>query len=113
MDKIRELELQAVQTRRDILNQGPRCGCRVHVAPALSCADILTALYFDVLKIDAADPQRRDRDRFVISKGHACPPCIRCCAEEVISRRNTCGAPNSSTASCRATRTCARRPAST
>ena len=32
MDKIRELELQAVQTRRDILNQGPRCGCRVHDA---------------------------------------------------------------------------------
>jgi transketolase len=73
MDNIKELELRAVQTRRDILNQGPRCGCRVHVAPALSCADIVTALYFDVMKIDPANPQWRDRDRFVISKGHACP----------------------------------------
>ena len=73
MDKIKELELLAVQTRRDILMQGPKCGCRVHVAPGLSCADIMTALYFDVLKIDPENPQWRERDRFVISKGHACP----------------------------------------
>lgn len=73
MDKIKELELQAVQVRRDILMQGPKCGARVHVAPGLSCADIMTALYFDVLKIDPKNPQWRERDRFVISKGHACP----------------------------------------
>ena len=73
MDKIKELELRAVQTRRDILNQGPKCGARVHVGPGLSCADILTALYFDVLNIRPEDPKWEGRDRFVISKGHACP----------------------------------------
>ena len=73
MDKIKDLKLKAIQTRRDILNQGPKCGARVHVAPGLSCADIMTALYFDVLKIDPANPKWRERDRFVISKGHACP----------------------------------------
>lgn len=73
MDRIKELELLAIQTRRDILNQGPRCGCRVHVAPGLSCADILTALYFDVLKVDPQNTDWEQRDRFVISKGHACP----------------------------------------
>ena len=73
MNKIKELKLQAIQTRRDILNQGPRCGCRVHVAPGLSCADIVTALYFDILNIRPDQPDWQERDRFVISKGHACP----------------------------------------
>jgi transketolase len=35
--------------------------------------DILVALYFDVLRHDPSDPNWADRDRFVLSKGHACP----------------------------------------
>jgi transketolase len=42
-----------------------------HVGSGLSCADILAVLYQDVLLIDPAQPDRPDRDRFIMSKGHA------------------------------------------
>ena len=42
-----------------------------HVGSALSCADILFALYFDFLKIDPKNPSWPERDRFILSKGHA------------------------------------------
>lgn len=42
-----------------------------HIASALSAADILAVLYTDVLHFDPRDPQKADRDRFVMSKGHA------------------------------------------
>ena len=41
-----------------------------HPGGDLSSADLLTALYFHVLRIDAANPKWPDRDRFVMSKGH-------------------------------------------
>jgi transketolase len=43
-----------------------------HVGSALSCADILAALYFHVLRIDPAAPRDERRDRFLLSKGHGC-----------------------------------------
>jgi transketolase len=43
-----------------------------HPGPALSVADILTVLYFDVMRIDPKNPGWEDRDRFILSKGHAC-----------------------------------------
>ncbi len=42
-----------------------------HIGAALSCADILAVLYRDVLRVDPAAPRRPDRDRFILSKGHA------------------------------------------
>jgi transketolase len=45
-----------------------------HPGPAFSSADIITALYFGgVLNVDTENPGWEDRDRFVLSKGHACP----------------------------------------
>lgn len=44
-----------------------------HPGGSLSCTDILTVLYFDTLKIDPQNPRWVDRDRFILSKGHACP----------------------------------------
>ena len=44
-----------------------------HPGPALSCADIVTTLYFDAMHIDPKHPQDKNRDRFILSKGHACP----------------------------------------
>lgn len=41
-----------------------------HFGGALSAADILAALYFDIMKIDPKDPCWPDRDRFILSKGH-------------------------------------------
>jgi transketolase len=42
-----------------------------HLGSSLSCVDILTALYWSVLKIDPRRPDDPDRDRFILSKGHA------------------------------------------
>lgn len=44
-----------------------------HPGGALSAADIFTYLYFEELNIDPADPNKADRDRFVLSKGHGAP----------------------------------------
>lgn len=42
-----------------------------HIGAAFSCVDILTVLYFKILKIDPSDPWHPNRDRFILSKGHA------------------------------------------
>ena len=44
-----------------------------HIGGSLSAADFVTALYFDLMNIDPANPKWDDRDRFVLSKGHVCP----------------------------------------
>lgn len=41
-----------------------------HIGGDLSCLNVMTALYFDVMNIDPANPKMEDRDRFVLSKGH-------------------------------------------
>jgi len=51
-----------------------------HPGGALSAADIVTALYFDTLRLDPAHPRWPDRDRFLLSKGHACPVLYTCLA---------------------------------
>ena len=42
-----------------------------HIGAIFSCADILAGLYAGILHVDPADPRSPDRDRFVLSKGHA------------------------------------------
>ena len=44
-----------------------------HPGGSLGAADILTYLYFEEMGVDPADPAKPDRDRFVLSKGHAAP----------------------------------------
>ena len=44
-----------------------------HPGGSLSCADLMTYLYFEEMNIDPKDPQKADRDRFVLSKGHCAP----------------------------------------
>lgn len=51
-----------------------------HPGGALSAADLMTALYFDILKIDPKNPHWPDRDRLILSKGHACPVWYSCLA---------------------------------
>lgn len=68
---IDELTVRARQVRRLVLETTHRAGMG-HTGGSLSEADILTALYFRVMQnIDPADPARPDRDRFILSKGHA------------------------------------------
>jgi transketolase len=52
-----------------------------HPGGSLSAADILTALYFSVMQLDPADPSWPERDRFVLSKGHAAPALYAVLAE--------------------------------
>ena len=44
-----------------------------HPGPALSIGDIVTALYFEIMRLRPEEPDWPDRDRLVLSKGHACP----------------------------------------
>ncbi len=70
---IAELEAKARRIRRLVLDTTHRAAMG-HTGGSLSEADILAALYFRVLKnIDPAVPDRPDRDRFILSKGHATP----------------------------------------
>ena len=51
-----------------------------HPGGSLSAADIVTALYFDVARIKPDEPRWPDRDRILLSKGHACPVIYTCLA---------------------------------
>lgn len=52
-----------------------------HPGGSLSIADVLTYLYFEGMNIDPKDPQKADRDRLVLSKGHAAPALYSVLAE--------------------------------
>ena len=73
MDKkeILRLEHTALNIRRDILRL-IRAGEAGHAGGALSSVEILTALYFNLLRIDPGNPGWPQRDRFVLSAGHKC-----------------------------------------
>jgi transketolase len=68
---IADLERTAKEIRRDILEMGLRAG-GCHLAPALSCADLVTALYFRIMRITPHNPKDDVRDRFLLSAGHKC-----------------------------------------
>jgi transketolase len=62
----------APQLRRHVITMIATAGSG-HPGGSLSAADIVTALYFRVLRHDPKNPQWQDRDRFILSKGHAAP----------------------------------------
>ena len=66
-----KLILTANQMRADALTMIHDAGTG-HTGGTMSAADIMTALYCDVMRIDPNDPKRPDRDRFFLSKGHSC-----------------------------------------
>lgn len=82
MKEIRELEKKALQIRRDIIEMSYRCGRAAHPGPALSCAEIVTAIYFGFAHMDVQSPLKADRDRVILSKGHACPVLYAALAEK-------------------------------
>ena len=65
------LEARAVRIRRLALEMVTRA-CASHIGSALSIADIVAALYGEVLRVDPTDPAWQARDRLLLSKGHAC-----------------------------------------
>ena len=72
MSDIKFLQVKSTDLRKDIVKM--ICKSKSgHPGGSLSVIDILTALYYDVMNIDVANPKKEDRDRFVLSKGHAAP----------------------------------------
>src|SRR5512142_880382 len=67
-----ELQAIAKQVRRDIVEMtgAAKSG---HPGGSLSAVEILVTLYFDVMRHDPARPKWGERDRFILSKGHAAP----------------------------------------
>lgn len=77
-----ELKKIANEVRKDIITavHAAKSG---HPGGSLSCADILTYLYFEEMKnIDVKNPTAPQRDRFVLSKGHAAPALYSVLAEK-------------------------------
>ncbi|MBV1901680.1 MAG: transketolase [Kordiimonadaceae bacterium] len=66
------LEAIAHDIRVDCL-KAIHAGRSGHPGGSLSIADMLAVLYFDEMNVDPARPTWRERDRFILSKGHACP----------------------------------------
>ena len=69
---VKYLEEAAARVRVDVIKAVYHAGSG-HPGGSLSAADIVTALYFSEMNIDPADPGKPDRDRFILSKGHAAP----------------------------------------
>jgi len=67
-----KLKKVANELRIDAIDMIHKAGSG-HPGGSLSAADIVAVLYFHFLKIDPKDPNWADRDRFILSKGHACP----------------------------------------
>jgi transketolase len=68
----KELSIIAVKIRMAVI-EGTYHAKSGHPGGSLSIVDDLTYLYWKELRIDPADPQKADRDRLVLSKGHAAP----------------------------------------
>ena len=74
---IQELEAKANWVRNRILEMIVSAG-KGHIGGALSCTDILVALYYGgIIHFDANSPDWSERDRFIMSKGHS-GVCIIC-----------------------------------
>ena len=71
MDNL-ELKKTANEIRKGIVTavHAAKAG---HPGGSLSCADLMTYLYFEEMNIDPKNPKKEDRDRFVLSKGHVAP----------------------------------------
>ena len=70
--KLAKLKQEATKIRMGILD-GVHAAASGHPGGSLSSADIMTYLYFSEMNVDPTNPKWEDRDRFVLSKGHAAP----------------------------------------
>ncbi|MHC4779375.1 MAG: transketolase, partial [Planctomycetota bacterium] len=80
IDDIDELKAKALMVRTHVLKMTTAAGSG-HPGGSMSATDILVCLYFNVMKHDSGKPDWPDRDRFVLSKGHAAPALYAVLAE--------------------------------
>jgi len=78
MDKLYQ---KATKLRKLVLQMIHQAGSG-HPGGSLSAVDIITVLYFYEMRIDSKNPNWENRDRFVLSKGHACPALYAALAEK-------------------------------
>jgi transketolase len=71
INQVKSLEIVAAKCRRKVVRMVEASGCG-HLGGALSCIDIVTALYFHIMNVDPNNPNMPDRDRFILSAGHKC-----------------------------------------
>ena len=71
-EKLVFLQEKAKKLRYDVIEMIGRFGVG-HIGGCMSVMDALTAIYYDKGNMDAKDPKKQDRDRVVMSKGHAGP----------------------------------------
>src|SRR5258707_998260 len=77
---LEELQALAKRIRREIIEMigAAKSG---HPGGSLSAVEIVVELFFDYMRIDPRNPKWPDRDRFILSKGHACPVLYAAMAE--------------------------------
>ncbi len=75
------LKRTAAEIRKSIIEAVFSAGSG-HPGGSLSCADIMTLLYYKHMNVDPKNPKNPDRDRFVMSKGHATPVLYAVLAEK-------------------------------
>lgn len=81
VEDVKYLKQKANDIRKDIITMIHKAKAG-HPGGALSATDILSALYFHVMKVDPENPNWEERDRFILSKGHACPVWYAALAEK-------------------------------
>ena len=67
-----ELSKVCLAMRRDIINMTANAGSG-HPGGSLSAVELMTSVFFNHMRVDPKNPKWEDRDRFVLSKGHAAP----------------------------------------
>jgi len=80
LNSLKDLQKKAAIIRKHIIDE-VYSAASGHPGGSLSCADILTVLYFEEMKVDPNNPEWEDRDRFVLSKGHCAPALYAALAE--------------------------------
>jgi len=71
MSKYDELRVLSKKMRRSVLDMTHRTKS-AHIGSSFSAIEIIVALYFEIMNFDPEDPCAAERDRFILSKGHAC-----------------------------------------
>ena len=105
-----QLRLMAEKLRLDMVDSLHEAGSG-HPGGSLSIAEIMSVLYCHEMNLDPSNPQWAERDRFVLSKGHAAPAYYAALPREAFSMWRFSRRCARSTASCRAIPTAKRSPA--
>jgi len=97
LNSIKDLEKKTYEIRESVIRMLANANAW-HAGSNLSIVDILTVLYFSFMRHDPKNPEWKDRDRFILSKGHGCATLYAVLAqigyfpkEELMNYRKSCG----------------------